>query len=158
MSHVAQIELEIRNLDALAAACQQLGLELVREQVSYRWYGRSYGDYPLPAGFTVEDLGNCEHAIRIPGEPRAYEIGVVRRRDGKPGYALLWDFYNGGYGLTEKVGQKAEKLKQAYAVQTTLLTAKRLGHTVLGQQQQADGSVVLRLGHGGIGGAFGWKR
>lgn len=149
MSHVATIDVQVTDLDALALACKDLGLELVRNQQTYRWYGESMGDFPLPQGFTTADLGKCAHAIRIPDSAQAYEIGVVPRRDGKPGFALLWDFWQGGYGLTAKIGEQAEKLKQGYALHATVRAAQRLGHTVLGQQRQPNGAVVLRLQQGG---------
>jgi hypothetical protein len=115
MSHIAEVNLLVQDLNALHRACHRLGLELVRGQRTYRWYGRSVGDYPLPVGFAKNELGTCEHAIRIPGNDRAYEIGIVTRRDGKPGYALLWDFYQGGYGLVEPV-----------ASQCTIIQTRRL--------------------------------
>lgn len=117
MSHVAEIELEIKDLAALSAAAKTLGLELRQGQKTYRWFGRSVGDYPVPVGFDASELGHCEHALSVKDNPNAYEIGVVRRRDGKPGYTLLWDFYAGGYGLVEKVGQNGSKLKQRYQVE-----------------------------------------
>lgn len=149
MSHVAQIDLEIRDLEALEAAARSLGLELVRGRTAYRWYGRHVGDYPLPAGFTKDDLGRCDHAIRIPGDDRAYEIGVVRRRDGRPGYVLLWDCWQGGYGLEERVGAGAARLKQAYALEAAKRAAWRAGHRVLGEIRKADGTIVLRIAPGG---------
>ena len=84
MSHIAEVNLLVQDLNALHRACQRLGLELVRGQQTYCWYGRSVGDYALPVGFAKEDLGTCEHAIRIPGNDRAYEIGIVTRRDLSP--------------------------------------------------------------------------
>jgi hypothetical protein len=142
MSHVATVDLDVKDLDALAEACGQLGLELVRGQQSYRWYGRSVGDYPLPAGFTVEELGKCEHAIRIPGDAHAYEIGLVRRRDGRAGYQLLWDFFGGGYGLEAKVGAGCSKLKQQYAVAVAVKTAQRQGMRVT-QSVGSNGRIIL---------------
>jgi hypothetical protein len=117
-------------------------LELVRGQKTYKWYGRSVGDYPLPAGFGAHELGQCEHAIRIPGQPSAYEIGVVARRDGKPGYALLWDFWHGGFGLEEKAGQDCKKLRQSYAVQVAAKQARKQGYRVQ-QSVGQDGKVRL---------------
>lgn len=151
MSHISTIELEVRDLEALKRAAQALGLEFVAGQRTYRWYGRHIGDYPLPQGFTKEDLGKCDHAIRIPGNDRAYEIGVVRRRDGRPGYVLLWDFWSGGFGLQEKVGENANRLKQAYACEAAKAAALRAGHRFVAQATRADGSVVLRFqaGKGG---------
>lgn len=150
MSHVVTIDIEIRDLDALDAAAKSLGLELVRGQTTYRWYGRHVGDYPLPDGLSHEDLGRCEHVLRIPGNAEAYEIGVVRRRDGRPGYTLLWDFWQGGYGLQEKVGANADRLKQAYALETAKRAAWRAGHRIVGEIRKADGTVVLRIAPGGV--------
>ena len=64
MSHVAEIEIEITDLAALAAGCRRLGFVFKDGQRSYKWYGRWEGDYPLPEGFSQEDLGKCDHAIK----------------------------------------------------------------------------------------------
>jgi hypothetical protein len=142
MSHVVQIELEIHDLDALERAAARLGLVLTRGQQSYRWYGYSVGDSPLPAGFEKTDLGHCQHAISIPGDNRAYEIGVCQRRDGKEGYTLLWDFWNGGYGLQDKVGEDANLLTQAYATEVTINEYQSLGYYVT-ESLTEDGEIVL---------------
>jgi hypothetical protein len=144
MSHVATVDVEIKDLDALEQACRELGLDLVRGQQTYRWYGESVGDYPLPAGFAAEDLGKCSHAIRIPGDERAYEIGVVARRDGRPGYSLMWDFYCGGMGLQDKVGEGCRELKKSYAMAVVTRHAQRSGFRVQ-RHVLADGSVQMRL-------------
>lgn len=157
MSHVAMVEIEIKDLDVLAAACRRVGLELRRGQTSYHWWGESMGDYPLPPGFAAEDLGHCEHALHIAGEPDvpagtdgmmqfgeyAYEVGVVRRRDGRPGWTLLWDFIDdrlkGVMG-----GERASKLRQAYAAEAAIKQARMQGFAVREQQLQ-DGSMKLVL-------------
>lgn len=150
MSHIAEVNLLVQDLNALQRACQRLGLELMRHQQSYRWYGRSVGDYSLPTGFRKDELGRCEHAIRIPGNDQAYEIGIVTRRDGKPGYVLLWDFYQGGYGLVDRVGENAERLQQLYALEVTLDTIEQMNHCVVDQYQLADGSIELVLAQQGV--------
>ena len=71
MSHITTIELDIKDLDALKVAAEKLGLEFRRGQETYKWFGRSVGDSPLPAGFRKQDLGKCEHALRIPNNSRA---------------------------------------------------------------------------------------
>ena len=161
MSHVAKVDVEITNLDDLAAACKRIGLELVRGQQTYEWYGESVGDAPLPEGFTEEDLGRCDHAIRIPeGHPihenyaRPYEIGVCKRKDGRPGFDLLWDYFGGGFGLSEFLGTKLiprvgydgqmPKLKQAYAICAAQRVAAQRGFRVQ-EQVQHDGSVRMFL-------------
>lgn len=142
MSHVATVEIEIKNLDDLAKACERIGCELVRGKTSYKWFGEHVGDYPVPEGFSVADLGKCEHAIRVRGNHQAYEIGVVRRRDGQPGWVLHWDFFEGGYGLENVVGQGCNKLKQSYAVVSAMRTARGQGFAVE-EQRQADGRIKL---------------
>ena len=147
MSHTVEISnLLIRDLEALKRAGERLGLEFAPHQTTYRWYGRSVGDHPLPIGFTTEEMGHCEHALRIPNNDTAYEIGIVTRRDGQPGYALHWDFWNGGYGLTDKIGESGERLRQAYALEVTLGQLTGMNHCVLSQTQLEDGSIELELG------------
>ncbi len=141
MSHVARVAVEVRDLEALKAACKQLGLEWREGQTKYAWYGVSVGDYPLPVGFAKEDLGHCEHAIHVPGAE--YEVGVCRRRDGKPGFELLWDFYSPG-GLTAQLGTNGQKLVQGYAIAVATKAAKAQGYTVK-QEAGTDGKVRLVL-------------
>lgn len=142
MSHVATVDLHVKDLDALAKAAEECGCELVREQKRYKWYGKSVGDYPLPTGFTAEDLGKCEHAIRVKnGNGNAYEVGVCKRRDGKPGYTLLWDFWNGGYGLQNAIGADGKALRANYAVETTVKTLRAKGCRV--EVKRVEGKRVI---------------
>lgn len=143
MSHVVEMSVHISDLDALSAACKALGTELVRNQKTHRWYGRFVGDSPMPQGFTVDDLGHCDHAIRVSGNANAYEIGVVKRRDGKPGYTLLVDLWQGGYGLEAKIGKDGNKLKQQYAVQVGKRWAAKNGMRVTTTIKE-DGRIILR--------------
>ena len=101
MSHVAKIELEIQSLEDLKLACRRLGFIFQENQQNYQWYGRSVGDYPLPEGITVDALGKCDHAIKVP--ECTYEIGVVKRGTK---YILLWDSWHAG-GLEQKIGSDA---------------------------------------------------
>ena len=127
MSHVVSISLEIKDLDALARACESLGLKLNLGQESYRWYGTHIGDYPIPVGFTVDDLGKCSHAITLPGS-NAYEIGVVSR-DGH--YTLLWDFYGRqGKQMADKVGYDGQNLVDAYSRELTISHLQSEGYAV----------------------------
>jgi len=140
MSHVAKIEIEMKDLEAMKLACKRLG-GTFKKQSTYEWFGRSVGDYPLPDGFAAEDLGKCEYAMRFPGA--SYEIGLVPRRDGRPGYTLLWDHWQSG-GLERVLGAKAGKLVQAYGIEAAKRAARRAGHTVT-ESKRADGSVVLQV-------------
>ena len=118
MSHIAKIELEIRDLSVLKAACRRLPCTFVENRKSYRWYGRVVGTYPLPEGITEQDLGRCDHVLRVAGAD--YEIGVV---GGNGRYHLLWDPYPPG-GLEKVLGPNAGLLKQAYAVELVTRQAR----------------------------------
>ena len=151
MSHVATVDLEVKDLTCLALAAQRLGLEFRPGQTTYKWWGHHVGDYPVPEGFQVSDLGQCEHAIGWPeGTPglgdqyACFEIGLCRRRDGRPGYVLLWDFMD--QTLVNKVGKEAELLKQAYAQEVVLKQARMQGFAMQSVQQRADGSLRMVLG------------
>lgn len=143
MSHVTEIDLEIRDLSCLKAACEALGLEWRENQKTFRWYGRHVGDYPLPAGFTKEDMGRCDHAIAIRDNDRAYEVGVCARRDGKQGYTLLWDFWAGGHGLQAAIGGNGNKLRDQYSAALATQKLRKQGFRVT-RTQSADGKIVLR--------------
>ncbi len=143
MSKVVAIQFLIQDLTALSRACTRLGLEFVRDQHQYRWYGNRGQEEGVPEGFTREELGACEHAIRVPNNAQAYEIGVVTRRDGQPGYTLLWDSYNRGYGLTDYVGEGAQKLLQAYSLEVTLDQFAQVNHHLIDQQTAENGALIL---------------
>ena len=142
MSHVADVDLEIKDLDSLESACKELGLELVRDQKTYKWWGTHVGDYPLPKGFTKNDMGKCEHAVRIPGNSEAYEIGICKRRDGRPGFTPLWDFFGShGKSMMNVIGKEGEKLKQEYAAQVATKHARKKGFTVT--RTIREGNIIL---------------
>jgi hypothetical protein len=114
MSHVVIIELEVKSLSALNQACKGLGCTFVKDQKTYAWWGRHEGDYPIPEGMTKEELGKCNHAIKVPGA--SWEIGVIKEKD-KEFYRLIYDFYGGRGRDIEKVcGDKLGKLKGAYTI------------------------------------------
>jgi hypothetical protein len=122
MSHVTDVKLKIRDLDALKAAAEECGLELREDQKTFAWWGNFVGDSNQYGEMTPDKMGKCDHALRIPGtNPRngsagPWEIGVFKSADGD-GYGLAFDTYGGaGRQLLDKVGPNADKLRQAYAV------------------------------------------
>ena len=146
MSHIASVKITIKDLDALARAAKELGLELVQGQKTFKWYGRWMNDYHAPEaavknGFDPNKFGQCEHAIRIPGNAGAYEVGVVQNPGGE-GYTLLYDNYCAGKGLEALIGKGAQKLQQEYGVQVARKHAARLGLRVT-QSRGQDGKVRL---------------
>jgi hypothetical protein len=143
MSHVVSIKTELTDLAAIKATCKELGLILKENQKTYRWYGTSVGDYPIPAGFTAADLGKCEHAIQVPGSN--YDIGLARAKGAK-GLTMLFDFWGTGQAILTAVGgQQASKFIQLYGVNKATIEAKRKGYSV-NRLTKADGTIKLTIG------------
>lgn len=128
MSHIVSIELQVKDLDALAKAAKSLGLEFVQDQYLYRHYGNNQS--------------KCDHAIVDRNSRQTYEIGVSRHGDQSKGYVLNLDFWPSG-GLTAKIGANGDKLKQAYAREVTVKHYQKQGYRVT-QYAKADGSIVLK--------------
>jgi len=126
MSHVAQTTCPIDDIPSLAEAVQSLGCEFVEGQKSYAWWGVFVGDFPLPEGVKEEDLGKCNHAIKIPG--CEWEVGVVESKTAPGTYNLLYDFFEGeGDRIHAKLGNKLGTLQQRYALTRTKNTLARSG-------------------------------
>jgi hypothetical protein len=122
MSHVSEIHMEESyHLPSLKQMCRDMEWEWRENQNNYRWFGLHVGDYPIPKGFSVSDMGKCNHAIRIPGAD--YEVGVVYK-NGE--WKLLWDFWGAG-GLQRVLGKEGGLLKQAYGIAKAKFTARRNG-------------------------------
>jgi hypothetical protein len=137
MSHISKIELVIHSLEDLKEACRQLGFEFMENQKTYKWYGRWVGDTALPEGVKIEDIGKCDHAIKVSG--CEYEVGIVRRGDH---YTLLWDYYHVG-GLVQKIGLDAGILKQAYTVARVRKEARQKRYRI--REKKLDHGVRLVL-------------
>ena len=146
MSHVTVIDVQIKDLEALKIACKKCGLEFRENKKTYNWYGRHVGDYPLPEGFTKKDLGKCDHAIGVPGKDNAYEIGVVKQDNN---YTMLWDFWNGGYGLEALAGKDCENVTNAYTTEIALKEASTFaqaqGWSVSHEFDQETSETVIKL-------------
>ena len=123
MSHISKIELEVRDLGVLAQACTRLGLSLIRDQKSFKWYGREAG---------------CDHAINVP--EANYEIGVLHKNGL---YELNCDFYD--RNLEKVIGKQGGFLKQAYAVEKTKIEARRKGYSVLERQTKTGIRLHVRI-------------
>ncbi|MEK6833176.1 MAG: hypothetical protein AABY32_03945 [Nanoarchaeota archaeon] len=126
MSHVVTIDVHIKDLESLQKACEEIGLDFMEGQKTFKWFGRHIGDYAIPKLFTKGDMGKCDHALRVKGNSHAYEIGVCSRRDGKSGYIFMYDFWGGGYGLEKVVGKKLKILTNAYTKAVAKKEAKAM--------------------------------
>lgn len=129
MSHVVSIKTELNDLEAVKAACKELGLIFKANQKTFQWWGRSEGDYPIPQGMKREEMGQCDHAIGVPGTN--WEIGLVRQPNGA--YKLAFDFYgHRGQPILDAIGgQQGGKFLQCYGVNKTIMAARKLGHNAV---------------------------
>ena len=176
MSHVATVQIEIKDLELLDRACGRMGLEFVRDQKTFHWWGNDGpGEHLIPDGFTADEMGHCAHAIRlsaasidalVPSEAyrrtceaaargskyasqSPFEIGVVLRKDGKPGWQLLYDHLGdrhdwGGFGLESVAGKGLCGVKQAYAIVAARAAAVKQGFRIQ-ELHKPNGAVELRL-------------
>jgi len=151
MSHVARISTIINDLDCLEKACLECGLVLNRGQSTYKWYGSYQRDYheedaAYLHGIKTEDYGKCaDHAISVPGNTGAYEVGVVKNPDGE-GWVLIWDFYAGGHGLQKMLGgsKDANKLLNSYSKEVILAKADELGF-VYDWEKDENGEIEITI-------------
>lgn len=116
MSHVASMDTApgkpiFSDIKALRQAAKMLGCELV-ERNTYKWYGTSVGDFPLPPGVKAEDLGNnAKYVIQLTAKTKkelncenAYEVGIIEDPNNPGCYLPMYDFWQGGYGINQKLG------------------------------------------------------
>jgi len=130
MSHVANVKVQVKDLDALSDACTNLGLVFLKDQKTYKWYsGRN----------------KCDHAIGVAGAKGAYEVGVKQNADGTWGFEA--DFYD--QRLTRLVGNDCKKLMTEYAKcaarNETKRMAKRFGYSWSEQINNHTGEVVITM-------------
>ena len=116
MSHIVSIATRIKDVGALAAACQRLGLAAPK-----------HGTAQL---FSTTVTGQV---VQLPGW--TYPV-VVDLNSGE----VQFDNFQGHWGQRREL----DKLLQAYAVERTRLEARRAGHTLL-EQSLPDGSVKLTI-------------
>ena len=138
MSHVSHIQLKIFDLSAIKRACTRMGFQFVENQKTYEWYGSLVepDKYPLPDGITQDQLGQCDHAIKIPDA--RYEIGVLKRNGS---YMLLCDYWD--TKLKRAIGENGGLLKQAYGVEVIREAArkKRFAYT----EKQVNSGIEITI-------------
>jgi hypothetical protein len=149
MSHVADVQMQVKDLDALKAVVEESGAVFHEGQKTHRWYGRFMNDWSdTRAAVNRRDpktFGKCEHAISVPGV--TYEIGVVVRQDGE-GYDLVYDSFGSsgqhdGRKLEQKFGEGLTTLKQGYSVEVSKRELARKGYRVTTTVEQ-DGSIRVK--------------
>ena len=120
MSHFTTIKTQIKDIEALRAACMELGLNLV-PNAKARGYERmkTHGDY----------------VIQLKGP---YDIAINLQPDGS--FGLTTDFFAGH--VEKEVGKDYSRLKQLYAVHKATREARRKG-LIVNRNLKQDGTIKL---------------
>ena len=116
MSHIVQIQTQIRDPVAIQAAAQRLGLAVPVQGTAKLYAGQATGWLVQLPGWTYPLV--CDTAT-----------GTIR-----------YDNFNGIWGEP----QQLDRFKQAYAVEKAKLEARRKGHSVL-EQPLTDGAIKLTI-------------
>ncbi len=120
MSHFTTIKTEIKDIDALRSAVEELGLTLQANAEARGYAG---------------NLLKADHVIRLQGP---YDVAVHRQPTGTHG--LTCDWWDGH--VAREVGEKFGKLLQLYGVHKATREARRKGHLVQ-RRAQPNGSIKL---------------
>ena len=122
MSHFTQIHTKITDVEALRAACAELGLEVV-ENAQARGFGRN--------------TRSARHVIRLAGP---YDVAVNPTDSGE--FALETDLWQGH--VEKELGPGLGRLRQLYGVHKATAEAKRRGLRVRRSALQ-DGRIRLAV-------------
>ena len=123
MSHFTTVDTQIRDVDALQSACEELGLQM-QENTTARGYG--------------SQTRRGEYVIKLKGP---YDIALNRQENGS--YALECDWWGGH--VEKEVGKNFGRILQLYGVHKASREARRKGYTVR-RKQHADGAIKLVIG------------
>jgi len=128
MSHFTTVTTQIKDIAALRAAVQEMGLTLL-ENAEARGYSTNTtkGDY----------------VVRLKGP---YDIAVNKQTDGT--YGLTTDWWDGH--VEKEVGAKFGKLLQLYAVHKATMEARKKGHMVQRKPQKNGAIKLIIAGIGGV--------
>ena len=144
MSHVASVDCFVTDLAALRTVAERLGFDLVEGAKTYAWYGRFMNDSRAFGKHDPKTFGTCEHKLRAKDHQSGdYEIGLVRRLDGEPGWELLYDEWGPGQKLHAKAGNRLATLKDELAAEVSTRAMQRQGWRVR-RTVTADGKIQLR--------------
>jgi len=122
MSHWTTVQTQIRDIDALRAACAELNLALL-ENTEARGYGNN--------------RHKGQFVIRLNGP---YDIALVRQTDGS--FSLLTDWWDGH--VEREVGRNFGRLLQLYAVHKAAIEARKRGLSIQRKQLQ-NGAITLTI-------------
>lgn len=130
MSHVARVDCEIRDLDALEIAVAKMGAELRRNQKTFRMWGTGSSAHQP-----------CVHAITLTGDKNAYEVGLRQKTAGDPNtFEFACDFFDGK--LTRAFGPNLTTLQNEYLAVVAERQLARRGWRV---RREVDTRQQVRL-------------
>lgn len=127
MSCVQDVRLRLQDLDAVEAACKELGVTFHREAATY---------------VAHEGRQPCVAAIEVAGS--RYTVGVVAQADGA--YGVEYDTWGTeGRAITAKLGANLDKLRQEYAVQVALKKAQAMARRGWSARRETLASGTVRV-------------
>jgi len=122
MSHFTTIKTQVKDIEALRSACNEMGLSLLQNAE-----GRGYYENKIKGEFVV----------RLKGP---YDIALNKQPDGS--FGLTADLWQGH--VEQEVGAGYGKLLQLYGVHKAIREARKKGLLVRRSQQQ-DGAIKLLI-------------
>jgi Protein of unknown function (DUF1257) len=122
MSHFTEIKTQIKDIEALRQACQEMGLPLLQDAEARGYY---------------ENKTKGEYVIQLKGP---YDVALNKQPDGT--FGLTADLWQGH--VEKEVGEKYGKLLQLYGVHKATIEARKKRISVL-RRQQNNGSIKLVL-------------
>jgi hypothetical protein len=120
VSHIVTIRTEVRDPDAVSAACRRLGL-------------------PGPENGTAQLFSGPATGLLVKLEGWLYPVVIDAATGG-----IKFDNYGGQWGRQEQL----DRFLQLYAVEKAKIEARKKGHTVA-EQSLPDGSIRVTIGIGG---------
>jgi hypothetical protein len=146
VSHVADVDIRIKDLTCFKAAVEALGGEYLATETKIRWYGRFLNDWDSQQAavnrIDAKRFGTTDAGVaRFKG--CAYDLGLLKNPDGS--YTPYFDSYGGGgHALMAKLGGMAcAKLKDEYAAAVAMRTLARKGFRVTRSVDKA-GAITLK--------------
>jgi hypothetical protein len=122
MSHFTTIKTQIKDVEALRSAVNELGLQLLANTEA-----RGY----------ISNKTKGDYVIRLKGP---YDVALNQQPDGT--YGLTTDWWDGH--VEKEVGKDFGRLLQLYGVHKASMEARKKGYSVL-RNQQSNGSIKLIL-------------
>lgn len=126
MSHITTLDVQVKDVDALLQACQNLGLQFHRGKQSFKWYNGTMA---------------CNHTISTANDP--YEIGIIDRGTH---LELMGDFMG---QLKYDAGPRGMKLVKEYSTVVAIKEATQLaeaeGYIMNTEEDPETGETVITL-------------